>query len=113
MSTPILYGLSLGLSAEIGGPVDYSPTNLDDKSSQTGDGSINWDLMLNQDSNLWSKELGQDCKKNPLELKELLGWYDKPKKSTSYFFSRSVDLFTGSNLFVSGQVLKSNLKSKK
>ena len=113
MSTPILYGLSLGLSAEIGGPVDYSITNINDKASQTGDGTTNWSLMISRDQTLWSKELGKDCKKDPFELREVLGWSDKPKKSISYFFSRTTDLFTGSNLFVSAQVFKSNLKNNR
>jgi hypothetical protein len=52
MSTPVLYATSLGLKAEIGGPVDYSTTNADDKASQTGDGSTDWNSMINQKRNL-------------------------------------------------------------
>ena len=110
MSTPVLYATSLGLKSEIGGPVDYSITNTDDKASQTGDGSIDWNLMINENPDLWKKELGLDCKKSPHELKEILGWDPKPKKSVSFFFARSKDLVTGSNKFVSLSVLKTAVK---
>ena len=110
MSTPVLYATSLGLRAEIGGPVDYSITNTDDRASQTGDGSIDWNSMINQNPDLWKEELGFDCKKSPQELKEILGWNPKPKKSVSFFFARSKDLVTGSNKFVSLSVLKTAVK---
>jgi hypothetical protein len=110
MSTPVLYATSLGLKAEIGGPVDYSITNADDKASQTGDGLTDWNSMINQNPDSWKEELGLDCKKSPQELKEILGWQPKPKKAISFFFARSKDLFTGSNKFVSLSVLKTAVK---
>jgi hypothetical protein len=110
MSTAILYATSLGLEAEVAGPVDYSITNPDDKASQTGDGQTDWNLLLNQNQNLWQEELGLDCKKTPQELKEILGWDAKPKKSISFFIARSKDLVTGSNKFVSLEVFKSGVK---
>lgn len=110
MSTAVLYATSLGLKAEIGGPVDYSITNADDKASQTGDGLTNWNSMINQSPDLWKEELGLDCKKSPQELKEILGWGSKPKKSATFFFARSKDLLTGSNKFVSLSVLKTTAK---
>jgi hypothetical protein len=110
MSTPVLYATSLGLKAEIGGPVDYSITNADDKASQTGDGLTDWNSMINQNPDLWKEELGFECKKSPKEMKEMLGWHPKPKKSVSFFFARSRDLLTGSNKFVSLSVLKTAVK---
>lgn len=110
MSTPVLYATSLGLKAEIGGPVDYSITNADDKASQTGDGLTDWNSMIVQSPDLWKEELGFDCKKSPQELKEILGWGSKPKKSATFFFARSKDLLTGSNKFVSLSVLKTTAK---
>ena len=110
MSTPVLYATSLGLKTEIGGPVDYSITNADDKASQTGDGLTDWNSMINQDQDLWKVELGLDCKKSPQDLKEILGWSSKPKKSAVFFFARSKDLLTGSNKFVSLSVLKTTAK---
>lgn len=111
-STPVLYGMSLGLNAEIGGPVDYSITNLDDKASQLGDGKTDWNLMVEKNPTFWQQELGVENKKSPEELKIILGWHPKPKKFSSYIFLRSKDLITGSNKFVSFQVLKSNFKNK-
>jgi hypothetical protein len=110
MSTPVLYATSLGLKAEISGPVDYSITNADDKASQTGDGLTDWNSMINQSPDLWKEELGLDCKKSPQELKEILGWDSKPKKSATFFFARSKDLLIGSNKFVSLSVLKTASK---
>ena len=110
MSTPVLYATSLGLKAEIGGPIDYSITNADDKASQTGDGLTNWNSMINQSPDLWKEELGLGCKKSPQELKEILGWGSKSKKSATFFFARSKDLLTGSNKFVSLSVLKTTAK---
>jgi hypothetical protein len=110
MSTPVLYATSLGLKAEIAGPVDYSITNADDKASQTGDGLTDWNSMIVQSPDLWKEELGLDCKKSPQELKEILGWGSKPKKSATFFFARSKDLLTGSNKFVSLSVLKTASK---
>jgi hypothetical protein len=110
MSTPVLYATYLGLKAEIGGPVDYSITNADDMASQTGDGSVDWNLMINQNPDLWEEELGLDCKKSPKELREILGWEPKPNKSVSFFFTRSKDLLTGSNKFVSLSVFKTAMK---
>lgn len=111
-STPILYGMSLGLKAEIGGPVDYSITNSDDKASQVGDGKTDWKLMVEKKLTFWQQELGFENKKSPQELKEILGWDPKPKKSTSYIFLRAKDLINGSNKFVSLEVLKANFKNK-
>ncbi len=110
MSTPILYATSLGLKAEIAGPVDYSITNADDKASQTGDGLTDWNSMIVQSPDLWKEELGLECKKSPQDLKEILGWGSKPKKSATFFFARSKDLLTGSNKFVSLSVLKTTAK---
>jgi hypothetical protein len=110
MSTPVLYATSLGLKAEIAGPVDYSITNADDKASQTGDGLTDWNSMIVQSPDLWKEELGFDCKKSPQDLKEILGWDSKPKKSATFFFARSKDLLTGSNKFVSLSVLKTTAK---
>ena len=111
-STPILYGMSLGLKAEIGGPVDYSITNSDDKASQTGDGNTNWNLLVEKNPIFWQQELGIENKKTPQELKEILGWSPTSKKSTSYIFLRAKDLITGSNKFVSVEVFKANFKNK-
>ena len=112
MSTAILYATSLGLKPEIGGPISYSSTNIDDKSSQVGDGSIDWNAEIMKPENqlnLWKTELGIDSKKTPQELREILGWIPKPKKSTSFLFSRSVDLISGSSKAVSLKVLKSTV----
>jgi hypothetical protein len=67
-------------------------------------------LLLNQKQNLWKEELGLDCKKSPQELREILGWDTKPRKSISFFIARSKDLVTGSNKFVSLEVFKSGVK---
>jgi hypothetical protein len=110
MSTAILYATSLGLTAEIGGPIDYSVTNPDDKASQAGDGKTDWAKMLNNNfAQLWKDELGLNCKKSPTELKEILGWSPKPQKSLFFIFKRGIDLFSGSTKAVSFKVLKSNL----
>jgi hypothetical protein len=110
MSTAILYATSLGLQAEVAGPVDYSITNPDDKASQTGDGLTDWNLLVNQNQDLWKEELGLGCKKSPQELKEILGWGTKPRKSIRFFIARSKDLVVGSNKFVSLEVFKSGVK---
>jgi hypothetical protein len=110
MSTAILYATSLGLTAEIGGPIDYSVTNPDDKASQAGDGKTNWvELLNNNYSQLWRDELGLNCKKSPTELREILGWDPKPRKSIFFIASRGIDLFSGSTKAISFKVLKSNL----
>jgi hypothetical protein len=59
---------------------------------------------------LWKEELGFNCKKSPQELKEILSWNPKPKKSVSFFLARSKDLLTGSNKFVSLSLLKTAVK---
>ena len=110
MSTAILYATSLGLSAEIGGPIDYSITNLDDKASQAGDGLTDWNSLIAQNQNIWKEELGQDCKKSPEELREILGWNYPQKKSVSFFFLRAADLLLGSSKSVSLNVFKSTVK---
>jgi len=110
MSTAILYATSLGLTAEVGGPIDYSVTNPDDKASQAGDGKTDWAKMLNNNfAQLWKDELGLNCKKSPTELKEILGWSPRPRKSIFFIFKRGIDLFSGSTKAVSFKVLKSNL----
>jgi hypothetical protein len=110
MSTAILYATSLGLIAEIGGPIDYSVTNPDDKASQAGDGETNWAELLNKNySQLWRDELGLTCKRTPTELREILGWNPKPRKSIFFIASRGIDLFSGSTRAISFKVLKSNL----
>ena len=111
MSTAILYATSLGLTPEIGGPISY--TDTDDKASQTGDGSINWNEKIMQPKNsqeLWKSELGLDCKKTPQELREILGWIPQPKKSMSFLVRRSIDLVAGSSQAISLKVLKSTIK---
>jgi len=111
MSTAILYATSLGLAPEIGGPISY--TDTDDKASQTGDGSINWNEKIMQPENkreLWKSELGLDCKKTPQELREILGWIPQPKKSLSFLVRRSIDLVAGSSQTISLKVLKSTIK---
>ena len=112
MSTAVLYATSVGLKPEIGGPISYSITNIDDKASQVGDGSINWNAKIMEPENqvnLWKTELGLACKRSPQELREILGWDPKPKKNTSFFVSRSVDLFSGSTKGISLKVLKSTV----
>jgi hypothetical protein len=110
MSTAVLYATSLGLSAEIGGPIDYSVTDPNDKASQAGDGKTNWaELLHNNNSQLWEDELGLSCKKSPNELKEILFWHPKPRKSIFYMAKRGIDLFLGSNKLISLKVLKSNV----
>jgi hypothetical protein len=110
MSTAILYATSLGLTAEVGGPIDYSVTNPDDKASQAGDGKTDWAKILNNNfAQLWKDELGLNCKKSPNALKEILGWNPKPQKSIFFIFKRGIDLFSGSTKAVSFKVLKSNL----
>jgi len=112
LSTAVLYATSLGLNAEIGGPIDYSITNNDDKISQAGDGLIDWNSLIadkNMQKTLWKDELGLDCKKSPEELKELLGWNPAPKKTTRFLFTRGIDLFKGSSKTVALNVFKTNL----
>jgi hypothetical protein len=66
--------------------------------------------MLNSNfAQLWKDELGLNCKKSPTELKEILGWNPKPRKSIFFIFKRGIDLFSGSTKAVSFKVLKSNL----
>jgi hypothetical protein len=111
-STAILYATSLGLNAEIGGPIDYSLTNIDDKVSQVGDGSINWNDLIsdkNIQKKLWIEELGLNCKRSSEELREILGWSPRPKKSFVFFFKRSIDLIQGSSKTVAINVFKANL----
>jgi hypothetical protein len=111
MSTAILYATSLGLTPEIGGPISY--TDTDDKASQTGDGSINWNKKIMRTENkqdLWKSELGLDCKKTPQELREILSWIPQPKKSMSFLVRRSIDLVAGSSQAISLKVLKSTIK---
>ena len=112
MSTAILYATSLGLKPEIGGPISYSITNIDDKASQVGDGSIDWNAEImkpENQMNLWKTELGIDSKKTPQELRKILGWIPQPKKSASFLIRRSVDLISGSSKAVSLKVLKSTV----
>ena len=112
MSTAILYATSLGLKPEIGGPISYSITNIDDKASQVGDGSINWNaeiMKTENQMNLWKTELGIDYKKTPQELRKILGWLPQPKKSASFFIRRSIDIISGSSKAVSLKVLKSTV----
>ena len=112
MSTAVLYATSLGLTPEIGGPISYSITNIDDKASQVGDGSTDWNakIMEHQNKmNLWKSELGLDCKKSPQELGEILGWNPKPRKTVSFFFARTRDLFSGSTKAISLKVLTSTV----
>lgn len=115
MSTAVLYATSLGLTPEIGGPISYSITNEDDKASQVGDGLTDWNTVLMKPDNqqkLWKTELGVDCKKSPQELKEILGWEPKPRKKLIFFYTRGIDLITGSNKVISAQVLKTSVKKK-
>ncbi len=112
MSTAILYATSLGLKPEIGGPISYSITDSDDKASQVGDGSVDWNAKIMEPENqinLWKSELGLDCKKSPNELREILGWIPQPKKSASFLIKRSVDLVSGSSKAISLKVLKSTV----
>lgn len=112
LSTAVLYATSLGLNAEIGGPIDYSITNSDDKISQAGDGLTDWNSLIadkNIQKTLWKDELGLDCKKSPEELTELLGWNPAPKKTTRFLFTRGIDLFKGSSKTVALNVFKTNL----
>ena len=111
MSTAILYATSLGLIPEIGGPISY--TDKDDKASQVGDGNTNWNEKIMKQENkqdLWKSELGLDCKKTPLELREILGWIPQPRKSVSFLVRRSIDLIVGSSQTISLKVLKSTVK---
>jgi hypothetical protein len=112
MSTPVLYASSLGLKVEIGGPIDYSVTNPDDKASQAGDGKTNWNSLIYQRPDLWKEELGIDCKKSPQELREILGWNKKSNISTTFFLARAKDLITGSNKSISLEVFKSGIKNR-
>ena len=112
MSTPVLYASSLGLKVEIGGPIDYSVTNPDDKASQAGDGKTNWNSLIYQRPDLWKEELGIDCKKSPQELREILGWNKKSNISTTFFLARAKDLITGSNKSISLEVFKSGMRNK-
>jgi hypothetical protein len=112
MSTPLLYANSLGLKSEIGGPVDYSVTDPDDAASQIGDGLTNWNELLNNNQELWKEELGLDYKKSASELRDIIGWNPKSKKSLSFFTKRAKDLVTGSNRFVAIEVFKSKYKMK-
>jgi len=110
MSTAILYATSLGLKPEIGGPIAY--TDIDDKASQVGDGLIDWNIEIMKPENqmsMWKTELGLDCKRSPQELREILGWVSKPKKSVSFFITRSIDLVAGSSQTISIKVLKSTV----
>ena len=110
MSTAILYATSLGLKPEIGGPIEY--TDVDDKASQVGDGLIDWNIEIMKPENqmsMWKTELGLDCKRSPQELREILGWVSKPKKSVSFFITRSIDLVAGSSQTISIKVLKSTV----
>ena len=112
MSTAVLYATSLGLKPEIGGPISYSITNIDDKASQVGDGSINWNAKIMEPENqmnLWKTELGLACKRSPQELREILCWDPKTKKNVGFFVSRFVDLFSGSTKGISLKVLKSTV----
>jgi len=109
MQTAVLYATSLGLDAIIAGPIDYTGVNNDDKASQLGDGKTNWNQALNNDSNLWIKELGLDDKKDKNELSKLLGW-DKNKISYHFLYKRARDLVSGSTLKISAKVFKSSLK---
>jgi hypothetical protein len=113
LSTAVLYATSLGLDAEIGGPIDYSITNNDDKISQAGDGLTDWNSLISDKNNqktMWKNELGLACKKSPEELKQILKWDQMKKKSYIFFFTRSLDLVKGSNKSVSLNVFKTNLK---
>jgi hypothetical protein len=65
--------------------------------------------LLNNNSQLWKDELGLNCKKTPTELKEILCWNPKPRKSLFYISKRGIDLFLGSNKLISLKVLKSNI----
>ena len=112
LQTAVLYATSLGLNAEIGGPIDYSNTEENDKASQFGDGNTNWNEKLKLNKNLWEEELGLNSKKSPEELKKILGW-NSNKVSISFIWNRSKDLVTGSNLKISKQVFKTNLKKNK
>lgn len=113
VSTAILYATSLGLTAEIGGPIDYSVTNADDITAQIGDGRVNWNQEMSDESNqqkIWKNELGLDCKRSPHELKEILGWNLSQKKSKKFFMTRTIDLITGSSKSISFSVFKSTVK---
>jgi hypothetical protein len=107
MSTPILYATQLGLKAEISGPVDYSVTDPDDASSQIGDGSTDWNNLLNNKQDLFFDELGVSSKKTPSELKDLFGWTPKPHKTVNFLLNRTRDLVSGSNWYVAKEVFKS------
>lgn len=115
LSTAVLYATSLGLNAEIGGPIDYSITNQDDKISQSGDGSIDWNNLIKDKKNqttLWQDELGLDCKKSPTELREILNWPSNIKNTTYFFLTRTIDLIKGSNKSIALNVFKTNLNKK-
>jgi hypothetical protein len=109
MQTAVLYATSIGLEAIIGGPVDYTGVNVDDKASQKGDGKINWDKELEKNKYLWKQELGLEDKKDKEELRNILGWNDN-KISFHFLNSRAKDLVTGSTLSISAKVFKSSLK---
>ena len=112
MSTPLLYANYLGLETEISGPVDFSIANPDDAASQIGDGLTDWNELLNKNQELWKEELGLEYKKSRSELRDILGWNPKSKKSFSFFTKRTKDLVTGSNRFVAIEVFKSKYKKK-
>ena len=60
MSTAVLYATSLGLSAEIGGPIDYSVTDPNDKASQAGDGKTDWARLQYEPLAQWVESGVQD-----------------------------------------------------
>ena len=71
MSSAVLYATSLGLEPEIGGPISYSITNIDDKASQVGDGSIYLNTIIMEPDNqinLWKTLLGLACIRSPQDL---------------------------------------------
>jgi hypothetical protein len=47
-----------------------------------------------------------------LELRDILGWNPKSKKSLYFFINRTKDLVSGSNRFVAIEVFKSKYKKK-
>lgn len=110
MSTAILYGLSLGLDVELGGPFDGSITNKDDLASQIGDGKINWNNQVLNKNKLWQDELGFNLKKDSTELLQILNWDNLNKKRVSFLIKRAIDIFTGTNKKVTLNVLKKSFK---
>lgn len=114
MGTAILYGLSLGLEVEIGGPYDVSITEKNDLASQLGDGTVNWTTELTEKNKilLWQNELGLKNKKQPDKLKEILGWTNNKKNKRYFIVNRSLDLVFGSNKLVSVNLVRKNLVKK-